>query len=282
VSRSLYSGFEGKKALVTGGGRGLGKAICLALAKEGVDIATTDLQGAEQTAAEIKKLGRQALAFTANVLKEAEVKAMVDKIVAQWGGIDILVNNVGGDHAYLLEDLPVSEWDWTMDICLKGTFLCTKAVAEVMKKKGGGKIVNIASLAGVRMTMVGGIAYSAAKAAVIGFTRHAAFELGPFKINVNAVCPGQTMTEVVKSRLTEESTARTIKATPLRDLLYPEDQADAVVFLASDRARMITGQFIVVDGGISIPIGSIEWENFYALRKQWLKEKRWEGKETSL
>jgi len=282
VSRSLYSGFEGKKALVTGGGRGLGKAICLALAKEGVDIATTDLQGAEQTAAEIKKLGRQALAFTANVLKEAEVKAMVDKIVAQWGGIDILVNNVGGDHAYLLEDLPVSEWDWTMDICLKGTFLCTKAVAEVMKKQGGGKIVNIASLAGVRMTMVGGIAYSAAKAAVIGFTRHAAFELGPFKINVNAVCPGQTMTEVVKSRLTEESTARTIKATPLRDLLYPEDQADAVVFLASDRARMITGQFIVVDGGISIPIGSIEWENFYALRKQWLKEKRWEGKETSL
>ena len=282
MSRSLYSGFEGKKALVTGGGRGLGKAICLALAKEGVDIATTDLQGAEQTAAEIKKLGRQALAFTANVLKEAEVKAMVDKIVAQWGGIDILVNNVGGDHAYLLEDLPVSEWDWTMDICLKGTFLCTKAVAEVMKKKGGGKIVNIASLAGVRMTMVGGIAYSAAKAAVIGFTRHAAFELGPFKINVNAVCPGQTMTEVVKSRLTEESTARTIKATPLRDLLYPEDQADAVVFLASDRARMITGQFIVVDGGISIPIGSIEWENFYALRKQWLKEKRWEGKETSL
>lgn len=282
MSRSIYSGFEGKKALVTGGGRGLGKAICLALAKEGVDIATTDLQGADQTAEEIKKTGRKTLAFNANVLKEAEVKTMVDKIVAQWGGIDILVNNVGGDHAYLLEDLPVPEWDWTMDICLKGTFLCTKAVAEVMKKQGGGKIVNIASLAGVRMTMVGGIAYSAAKAAVIGFTRHAAFELGPFKINVNAVCPGQTMTEVVKSRLTEESTARTIKATPLRDLLYPEDQADAVVFLASDRARMITGQFIVVDGGISIPIGSIEWENFYALRKQWLKEKRWEGKQTSL
>jgi NAD(P)-dependent dehydrogenase (short-subunit alcohol dehydrogenase family) len=90
------------------------------------------------------------------------------------------------------------------------------------------------------------------------------------------------MTEVVKSRLSEESTARTIKATPLRDLLYPEDQADAVVFFASDRARMITGQYIVVDGGISIPIGSIEWENFYALRKQWLKEKKWEGKETSL
>lgn len=279
---SIYSGFEGKKALVTGGGRGLGKAICLALAKEGVDIATTDLQGADQTAAEIKKLGRKALAFNANVLKEEEVKAMVDKIVAQWGGIDILVNNVGGDHAYLLEDMPVSEWDWTMNICMKGLFLCTKAVAEVMKKRGGGKIINIASLAGVRMTMVGGIAYSAAKAGVIGFTRHAAFELGPFKINVNAVCPGMTMTEVVESRLTPESKERTLKATPLRDLLRPEDQADAVVFLASDRARMITGQFIVVDGGISIPIGSIEWENFYALRKQWLKEKRWEGKETSL
>ena len=279
---SIYSGFEGKKALVTGGGRGLGKAICLALAKEGVDIATTDLQGADETAAEIKKLGRKALAFNANVLKEEEVKAMVDKIAAQWGGIDILVNNVGGDHAYLLEDMPVSEWDWTMNICMKGLFLCTKAVAEVMKKRGGGKIVNIASLAGVRMTMVGGIAYSAAKAGVIGFTRHAAFELGPFKINVNVVCPGMTMTEVVESRLTSESKERTLKATPLRDLLRPEDQADAVVFFASDRARMITGQSIVVDGGVSIPIGSIEWENFYALRKQWLKEKRWEGKETSL
>ncbi|MAG14444.1 MAG: hypothetical protein CL874_00960 [Dehalococcoidales bacterium] len=103
----------------------------------------------------------------------------------------------GGDHAWLLEDMPVAEWDWTMDINLKGLFNCTKAVAEVMKKGGGGKIVNMASIAGLRMTMYGGIAYSAAKAAVLGFTRHAAFELGPYKINVNAVCPGSTLTEVV-------------------------------------------------------------------------------------
>ena len=162
----MYFGLEGKKALVTGGGRGLGKATCLALAREGVDVAVIDLYNAEETAKEIEELGSRAMAFSVNVLKEDEVKAMVDRIVAEWGRIDILVNNVGGDHAFLLEDLPVSQWDWTMDINLKGLFLCTKAVAEVMKKGGGGKIVNMASIAGLRMTMYGGIAYSAAKAAV--------------------------------------------------------------------------------------------------------------------
>lgn len=282
MSGPMYSGFEGKKALVTGGGRGLGKAACLALAREGVNVAVTDLNNAEETAKEIEKLGSRAMAFSANVLKEAEVKAMVDRIVAEWGGIDILVNNVGGDHAFLLEDLPVSEWDWTMDINLKGLFICTKAVAEVMKKGGGGKIVNIASIAGLRMTMYGGIAYSAAKAAVLGFTRHAAFELGPYHINVNAVCPGSTLTEVVKSRMTPEVKEEMRKATALQDFLLPEDQADAVVFLASDRARMITGTSLTVDGGMTLPVGQVRWETFYSTRKQWLKEGRWKGKDTSL
>lgn len=282
MSGPMYSGFEGKKALVTGGGRGLGKAICLALARESVDVAVTDLNNAEETAKEIEELGGKALAFSANVLKESEVKTMVDRIVVEWGGIDILVNNVGGDHAILLEDLPVSEWDWTMDINLKGLFICTKAVAEVMKKGGGGKIVNIASIAGLRMTMYGGIAYSAAKAAVLGFTRHAAFELGPYKINVNAVCPGSTLTEVVKSRMTPEVKEEMRKATALQDFLLPEDQADAVVFLASDRARMVTGTSLTVDGGMTLPVGQVRWDTFYSARKQWLKEGRWEGKDTSL
>ncbi len=275
-------GMEGKKALVTGGGRGLGKAICRALAEEGVDIAVADLSDADQTAREVEALGRKAAAFSANVTKEDEVKTMVARIVADWGGIDILVNNVGGDHAILLEDLPAAEWDWAMEINLKGLFNCTKAVAEVMKQRGGGKIVNMASIAGLRMTMYGGIAYSAAKAAVLGFTRHAAFELGPYKINVNAVCPGSTLTQVVESRMTPEIKEKMRKATALNDFLLPEDQADAVVFLASERARMITGTSLTVDGGMTLPVGSVEWENFYASRKQWLKEKRWEGKSTSL
>ncbi len=275
-------GIEGKKALVTGGGRGLGKAICRALAEEGVDVAVADLSDADQTAQEIEALGRKAAAFSANVTKEDEVKEMVDKVVADWGGIDILVNNVGGDHAILLEDLPAAEWDWAMEINLKGLFNCTKAVAEVMKQRGGGKIVNMASIAGLRMTMYGGIAYSAAKAAVLGFTRHAAFELGPYKINVNAVCPGSTLTQVVESRMTPEIKEKMRKATALNDFLLPEDQADAVVFLASERARMITGTSLTVDGGMTLPVGSVEWDNFYASRKQWLKEGRWEGKSTSL
>ena len=278
----MYSGLEGKKALVTGGGRGLGKACCLALAREGACVAVADLYNAEETAQEIEKLGAKAMAFAANVLKEAEVKAMVDRMVAGWGGIDVLVNNVGGDHAWLLEDLPVTEWDWTMDINLKGLFNCTKAVAEVMKKGGGGKIVNMASIAGLRMTMYGGIAYSAAKAAVLGFTRHAAFELGPYKINVNAVCPGSTLTEVVESRMTPEVKEEMRLATALHDFILPEDQADAVVFLASDRARMVTGTSLTVDGGMTLPVGQVKWETFYSTRKQWLKEGRWAGKDTSL
>jgi 3-oxoacyl-[acyl-carrier protein] reductase len=278
----MYSGLAGKKALVTGGGRGLGKAACLTLAREGMDVAIADLHGAEQTASEVEALGSKALAFGANVLKEDEVRDMVDRIVAGWGRIDVLVNNVGGDHAYLLEDLPVSQWDWTMEINLKGLFVCTKAVAEVMKQRGGGRIVNIASLAGLRMTMYGGIAYSAAKAAVIGFTRHAGFELGPSKINVNAVCPGATLTEVVESRMTPEVKEDMRQATALKDFILPQDQADAVVFLASDRARMITGTTLLVDGGQSLPIGQVRWDSFYSSRKQWLEEGRWTGKDTSL
>ena len=282
MPKPMYSRIEGKVALVTGGGRGLGKAICLALAREGADIALTDLQAADETAREIEALGQKAMAFSADVTKEAEVKEMVDRIVEEWGGIDILVNNVGGDHAFLLEDLPVSEWDWMMDINMKGLFHCTKIVSEVMKKRGGGKIVNISSLAGLRMTLYGSIAYSAAKAGVIGFTRHCAFELGPAKINVNAVCPGPTMTEVVLSRISPEVKKRTLQSTPLQDFTYPEDQADAVVFLASERARMVTGTTLLVDGGISLPVGFVEWDEFYSSRKQWLKEKKWEGKKTSM
>ncbi len=282
MSNPMYSGIEGKIALVTGGGRGLGKAICMALAKEGALVALTDLYSADQTAKEVESIGQKALPFSADVVNESEVQAMVDKIVAEWGGIDILVNNVGGDHAYLLEDMPQSEWNWNMDINMKGLFNCTKIVSEVMKKRGGGKIVNISSLAGLRMTLYGSIAYSTAKAGVLGFTRHCAFELGPHKINVNAVCPGPTLTEVVESRITPEVKERVHQTTPLQDFTYPEDQADAVVFLASDRARMITGASLLVDGGISLPVGSVEWDSFYTSRKQWLKEKKWEGKDTSL
>jgi NAD(P)-dependent dehydrogenase (short-subunit alcohol dehydrogenase family) len=282
MPKPMYSGIDGKIALVTGGGRGLGKAICLALAKEGADIALTDLYAAEETAKEVEALGQKAMAFSADVTQEIKVKEMVDRIVAEWGGIDILVNNVGGDHAFLLEDMPISEWDWTMEINMKGLFNCTKIVVEVMKQKGSGKIVNISSLAGLRMTLYGSIAYSAAKAGVIGFTRHCAFELGPSKINVNAVCPGPTMTEVVLGRISPEVKKKTLQTTPLQDFTYPEDQADAVVFLASERARMVTGTTLLVDGGISLPVGFVEWEDFYTARKQWLKEKRWEGKQTSL
>jgi NAD(P)-dependent dehydrogenase (short-subunit alcohol dehydrogenase family) len=272
MSKSMFSGMENKKALVTGGALGIGKAICLALAKEGADVALTDLHNAELVAKEVKALGRQALAFQVDVTKEKQVEGMAEKIVAEWGGIDILVNNVGGSNNYLLEDMPESRWDWILEIILKGLFHCTKVVAEIMKKRGGGKIVNIASTAGVRMTSNASIGYSSAKAAVLGFTRHCAYELAHYKINVNAVCPGLTLTEGLESKMTAEAKEKTRQCTPLQDFIYPQDQADAVVFLASERSRMITGIHLVVDGGITLPIGDMPWNEFYDSRKKWLQE----------
>lgn len=235
-----------------------------------------DLQSADDTAAAVEALGQKALAFNADVTNEADVKSIVERIDVEWGGIDILVNNVGSDHALLLEDTPTESWDFVMDVNLKGLFLCTKFAAESMKRRGGGKIVNISSLAGLRMTIYGGIAYSASKAGVNGFTRHCAFELGPSKINVNAVCPGPTMTEALLELAPEEAKQKTLQSTPLQDFTYPEDQADAVVFLASDRARMITGTTLLVDGGISLPVGYVEYDKFYAERKEWLEDEKWD------
>jgi 3-oxoacyl-[acyl-carrier protein] reductase len=164
--------------------------------------------------------------------------------------------------------MPESKWDWILEINLKGLFNCTKVVAGFMKKRGGGKIVNIASTVGVRMTSNGSIGYSSAKAAVLGFTRHCAYELAHYKINVNAVCPGLTLTEGLESKMTAEAKEKTRQCTPLQDFIYPQDQADAVVFLSSERARMITGIQLIVDGGITLPIGDMPWDEFYDSRKK--------------
>jgi len=195
----METGIQGKIALVTGAARGMGKAIALALAKEGADIVVNDinLEGATTTSEEVKKIGVNSMVVQADVAKEAEVQKMVDQIVDSWGSIDILVNNAGVAAFLLVEDIEKSEWDRVLDINLGGTFNCSRAVIPIMKKRGGGKIVNMGSFAGKRMSMDAGAHYSASKAGVLSLTRQLAYEVAPFKINVNAVCPGHVLTDIV-------------------------------------------------------------------------------------
>jgi 3-oxoacyl-[acyl-carrier protein] reductase len=264
-----------KVALVTGAGQGIGKAIALGLAREGADIVVNDidLAGAEGTVREIKKIRSKAKAMViqANVADEREVEAMIGRVLREWGGIDILVNNAGIGRPMMVEDMSKSEWDRIVDVNLGGVFNCSKAVIPTMKTRGGGKIINIASLAGKTMSYHGGADYTASKAAVLGFTRHLAFELGPHKINVNAICPGVTITPLVEAHSTSEMRKSVVSRTPLRDLVRPEDIADAVLFLASEKARMITGSTIDVDGGISL--GLQDWDTYVRTRKEALRTK---------
>jgi 3-oxoacyl-[acyl-carrier protein] reductase len=259
-----------KIALVTGAGQGIGKAVAMALAKEGALVAANDrdLAMAKDTAAEIQAGGQIAMAVQADVSDSEHVRAMVDQVVEKWGGIDILVNNAGAIQAVMVEDLAKKDWDRVIDINLGGVFNCSKAVIPAMKPRGAGRIINIASLAAKTMSYVGGADYTASKAGVLGFTRHLAFELGPWRITVNAVCPGLVMTPLTTHRFTPEKKEAVKLRTPLRDLVTTEDVAAAVVFLASEKARMITGTSLDVDGGISL--GIQDWEAYVQTRKPYV------------
>ena len=164
------------------------------------------------------------------------------------------------------------EWDKVLDVNLGGTFNCSRAVIETMKKRGGGKIINISSVAGKRMSYFAAADYTASKAGILAFTRHIAFELGPFKINVNTICPGFTLTPLVEILSTPEELESLRNKIPLKELARPEDMADAAVFLASNRARMVTGTSLDVDGGLSL--GLQDWESYVKSRKEALAKRQ--------
>ena len=239
---------EGKIALVTGGGRGLGEAICRTLAREGAHIAVSDvnLADAERVAAAVRQMGRKGVAIKADVSLQTEVKAMVGKTIEALGTIDILVNNAGICHQSTVAEMSEEKWDKVLDVNLKGTFLCSREVMPTLKEKRSGKIVNLGSLAGQVGGLVVGANYSASKAGVICFTKALAKELAPFGINVNCIAPGVIDTEMTQAFPREEM-AKTI---PLRKLGEPQDVADAVLFLVSQESKYITGQTISVNGGI--------------------------------
>lgn len=241
-----------KKAIVTGGGRGIGRAIALAFAKEGADV-LVNYQSNETAAREvvesIEALGRKAICVKTDVSNYHDAQAMVDRAVQELGGMDILVNNAGMSQPALLLNMTEETWDRIIGIHLKGTFNCTQAVARYMKEKKSGKIINVISTAGLFGT-VGQINYASAKAGVIGFTKSASRELGRYGINVNAICPGVTATEMTtKVRSDEKLKEVYLSRIQLGRFAEPEEIAPVFVFLASEDARYITGQVLCVDGG---------------------------------
>ncbi len=239
-----------KTALVTGGARGIGKTIALALAESGADVIIVDLNqsDAESAAAEIEKLGRRAVGLSGNVSSASDVEEFIKKAANIFGKIDILVNNAGITRDTLLLRMKEEDWDAVINVNLKGAFLCTKAVSRLMMKQRYGKIINISSVVGV-MGNAGQANYAASKAGIIGFTKSVAKELASRNITVNAIAPGFIVTSMTDV-LAEDVKENLKEQIPLGRLGTPEDIANTVLFLASDAASYITGQTISVDGGM--------------------------------
>ncbi len=244
-------GLEGRSALVTGGGQGIGKGIALALAREGCRVAVnypTSPEPAEQTVAEITALGVDAFAVKADVGVASDVRDMMARVVERFQRLDILVNNAGVQTWAPFLDVTEEEWDRVIDTNLKGCFLCTQAAARHMTARGGGSIINIGSGCN-KVPFQNLIAYTASKGGIEMLTKVAAVELGPLRVRVNCVAPGAI--EVERTRLELPDYAITWgRAAPLQRIGTPDDVAEAVVFLAGDASSFITGQTLGVDGGL--------------------------------
>jgi len=239
-----------KVALITGAAQGIGKAVTLVLARHGADVVVADvnIEKAQETAREVEALGRAAMAVRVDVTRLEDVEKMVEAAVQRFGKIDILINNAGIARDKLILRMTEEDWDTVLNVNLKGTFNCTKAVIKHMSKQRSGKIVNIASVVGI-MGNPGQANYSASKAGVIGLTKTVAREFAARGINVNAIAPGyiQTpMTEVLPEKAKEELK----RLIPMERLGQPEDVAHAVLFLVSEASSYITGNILNVNGGI--------------------------------
>ncbi len=241
---------EGKIAIVTGAAQGIGRAIAETLAGAGADVAVVDMDvaRAQETVSAVKSHGRRALAIKANVADWVDVKAMADQVLAEFGRIDILVNNAGITRDGLLLRMKEEDWNLVLDVNLKGTFHCTKAVLPAMSKQRGGAMVNIASVVGV-MGNAGQANYAASKAAVIGFTKTVAREYASRGITANAVAPGFIETAMTQG-LSGEVREALLKQIPLGRLGSPLEVAHAVLFLVSPEAAYITGHVLHVNGGM--------------------------------
>ncbi|MCX5669622.1 MAG: 3-oxoacyl-[acyl-carrier-protein] reductase [Candidatus Omnitrophica bacterium] len=239
-----------KVALITGGARGIGQAIAMTFAKEGADIVVADvnLEIAQKTALDIEGLGRKAMALAMDVTNYDLVEEGINKILDKMGKVDILVNNAGITKDNLILRMSQADWDAVINVNLKGTFNCIKAVSRPMIKQRSGRIISIASIIGL-IGNPGQANYAASKAGIIALTKTVAKELASRNINANAVAPGFIQTEMT-AKLSEEIKKKMLEAIPLGKLGTPEDVAQVCLFLASPESSYITGQTITIDGGM--------------------------------
>ena len=259
---------ENKVSLITGSSRGIGKAIALAYAREGSDIAinySTSLDAAKEVAGEIEKMGRRSIIIKADVASKSEIDSMVGEVIKEFGKIDVLVNNAGMGVVGTSLELEESRWKRGMDVMLSGVFFCSQAVGREMVKRKTGRIINIASVVGI-----GGFperaCYASAKAGVIQLTKVLGCEWAKYNINVNAIAPGYIKTDILKGYISSGAYSEDIikVRTPLGRMGEPEEIADMAMFLASDESAFMTCQTITVDGG---------W-NSYNYLQSWLEASR--------
>jgi len=248
--------FAAKAVLVTGAARGIGYATAELFAQEGASVAVCDIspEAAESAAQALQSThGGRAIGLGCDVSDEAQVEAMVSRVIAELGGLDILVNNAGVTRDNLLFKMSAADWDTVMNVHLRGTFLCTRAAQRYMVEKRQGKIVNLSSTSALGNR--GQANYSSAKAGLQAFTRTAAIELGPYNINVNAVAPGFVDTEMTRQTAArrgidpEQYKAMRAKNIPLGRVGVPRDIANVIAFLCSEEASFVSGQIIYVKGG---------------------------------
>ena len=262
--------FQNKVALVTGGASGIGQSTAFAFAREGANVVVTDINAdaGEQVAKELQQHGVKTLFVRTDVTQAHEVKQLIEQIITTFGQLDYALNNVGGERTPQPDDFDSSgqyvaptvvkmdeeRWDYTIDLNLKSIWLSMKYEIPVMERQGSGVIVNTASVAGMLITFMATSAYSAAKAGLIHLSRYAAAYYGPMGIRVNVVVPGLTATPAVVNSLSLSENLRIegIDAVPLRSVVQPEDVGEAVVWLCSDQARMVTGHVIPVDAGANV------------------------------
>ena len=241
---------QGKVAVVTGGSRGIGRAICLEYAKNGADIAILDIsaEAAQATAAEIAALGVRANAYACNIAEEESVKAAFKALLADFGTVDILVNNAGITRDKLMMTMKADEFDSVLSVNLRGAFLATKQVYPILAKKRSGRIISLASVAGI-MGNAGQVNYAASKAGIIGMTKSIAKELASRGVTCNAIAPGFVQTDMTAAF---QGSEEALSAIPMRRFARPEEIAALALFLASDAAGYITGEVIRIDGGMAM------------------------------
>jgi 3-oxoacyl-[acyl-carrier protein] reductase len=239
-----------RKAIITGACGGFGRELSLTFAKEGADIALVDIKKEElnNLAAKIAALGRKALPIFADISKEKDVNKLVAKTIGAFGRIDILINNAGLARSANIQDITLQEWNRLINVNLTGTFLCCRAVISYMIKQNYGKIVNLASISGQTGRMVG-VDYSASKSGIVGITRTLALQVAANGINVNAVAPGPVITPLFEKNFAPEVVEKLKASIPYKRQGTPQDIANLILFLASDKAEWITGEAVAINGG---------------------------------